>query len=94
MNKKKLRIGKFILVVALMVGGFSAFYNVFAQINEYNRENERLSNEIAEQQEEYKQLQLDKSNMHSDENYERIAREVLGMVKPGDKVYINSNDNK
>ena len=28
----------------------------------------------------------------SDENYKEIARKTLGLVEPGDKVYINSND--
>ena len=29
----------------------------------------------------------------AEENYKEIARKTLGLVEPGDKVYINSNDN-
>ena len=97
MSVKKARnfkLFKLILSAVLIFVVFSAFCNVFAQIEEKNAENREIAAQIAEQEEIQKQLQNEKLNMHSDENYKRIARQTLGLVEPGDKVYINSNDNK
>ena len=51
-----------------------------------------VNSEIKEATKESKRLQEEKVNMHTDENYKKIAKKTLGLVEPGDKVYINSND--
>lgn len=97
MNKPKKRtfkIIKLLFVVAVVCMVFSAFYNVLAQIDDIEEENAVIAEEIEQEKAINKQLQNEKLNMHSDENYKRIARQTLGLVEPGDKVYINSNDNK
>ncbi|MBQ4528334.1 MAG: septum formation initiator family protein [Clostridia bacterium] len=94
MKKKNFKIYRLIFVSVVICIVFSAFYNVFAQISDYNKKNSELAEQIAVEKRENKQLQDEKLNMHSDENYKRIARKTLGLVEPGDKVYINSNDNK
>jgi cell division protein FtsL len=37
------------------------------------------------------QLQKEKSMLTSDESLERIAREKLGMIKPGERVFVDLN---
>ena len=39
----------------------------------------------------YNELELEKSMMMSDESLEKIAREKLGMVKPGERVFVDTN---
>lgn len=96
MSKKsrKFKPIKLIIIVVLICMVFSAFYNVFAKIEEKKEENIEIQRQIEEQKVIAKQLEKEKLNMHSDENYKKIARQTLGLVEPGDKVYINSNDNK
>jgi len=36
-------------------------------------------------------LKSEKNNLLTSENIERIAREVLGMVKPGERIYIEAD---
>ena len=92
-NKKQFNIGKSLLIIAAVYFVFSAFFGVFRQISDYNSQIEVVNQKIAEETKESKRLQEEKINMHSDENYRKIAKKTLGLVEPGDKVYINSNDN-
>ena len=52
-----------------------------------------LEKEIAKEKQTNKELKQKKNQIHSDKNYKDIARNTLGIVNPGDKVYVNSNDN-
>ena len=91
-NKKKFNIGKSLLIAGVVYFVFSAFFGVFRQIGDYNSQIEVVNKQIAEASKESKRLQEEKINMHSDENYKKIAKKTLGLVEPGDKVYINTND--
>ena len=37
------------------------------------------------------ELRLEKDTLMSDESIERIAREKLGMIKPGERVFVDMN---
>lgn len=91
-NRKKFNIGKSLLCVGIVYFIFSAFFGIFKQIGDYNSQIASVNQQIAEASKESKRLQEEKINMHSDENYKKIAKKTLGLVEPGDKVYINSND--
>lgn len=88
-NKKLIRSILLVLVVYLIC---NAFYGVFAQINDYNDKIDVLNKQLAEETKINNSLKEEKLNVHSDENYREIARKTLGLVEPGDKVYINSKD--
>ena len=92
-NKKRFTIFKSIIAVCLVYIVFSAFFGVFSQIGEYKARIAEVNRQIADEQKVSQKLEDDRLNMHSDENYKEIARKTLGLVEPGDKVYINSNDN-
>ena len=95
MNKKTKINKKFvrnILVVFAVCLVCNAFYGVFAQINGYNDKIDVLSKQLEEETRINNSLKEEKLSVHSDENYKEIARKTLGLVEPGDKVYINSND--
>ena len=91
-KKKKFNIGKSLLIAGIVYFVFSAFFGVFKQIGDYKSQIAVVNQQIAEASKESKRLQEEKINMHSDENYKKIAKKTLGLVEPGDKVYINSND--
>ena len=88
-NKKLIRNILLILVVCLIC---NAFYGVLAQINDYNDKIAVLNRQLEEETRINNSLKEEKLNVHSDENYKKIARKTLGLVEPGDKVYINSKD--
>ena len=91
-NKRKFNIGKSLLIAGVVYFVISAFFGVFRQIGECNSQIEVVNKQIAAASKESKRLQEEKINMHSDENYKKIAKKTLGLVEPGDKVYINTND--
>ena len=80
-----------ILLVCVMCVVASSFYSVIARIGECKDQISVLNEQINAEKEKNKELNEIKSQIHSDENYKDIARDALGLVNPGDKVYVNSN---
>lgn len=93
-KKRNFKIIRNIILICLIYFVCSSFYGVISQISDYNADIAVINRQIEEETKVNKGLKEDKLNMHSDENYRKIARKTLGLVEPGDKVYINSNDNK
>ena len=91
-NRKLIRNFLLIGIVAYFV--CSAFFGVISRISDYKTEIAAINSRIEAEKEINRSLKEDKLNMHSDENYKKIARKTLGLVEPGDKVYINTNDDK
>ncbi len=91
-KKKRFKIFKSVIAICLVYFVISAFIGVFGQINDYKSRIAEVNRQIEAEKEVSKKLADEKLNMHSDENYKEIARKTLGLVEPGDKVYINSND--
>jgi len=60
-------------------------------IEKKNNELADVEAKIAAEIELSEELQLEKSMLMSDESLERIAREKLGMVKPGERVFVDLN---
>lgn len=93
-KKKNIKIVRNLIFICLVYFVCSAFFGVISQIGDYKADIAAVSAKLEAEKQTYKELQEDKLNMHSEENYKDIARKTLGLVEPGDKVYINSNDNK
>ncbi len=93
-NKKgKFKFIKSLIIICLAYFLCSSFYSVIVSISNYKSDIAAVQSEIADEKKINKELQEKKVNMHSDESYKDIARKTLGLVQPGDKVYINSKDN-
>lgn len=89
-ERKKTRLGTFILL------GFFAYfaYTMIIQQNYLytkNKELENLQSKIESIRRENEKLRKEKEAIYSDEYYEKVAREKLGMVKPGEKVFYDIN---
>ncbi len=91
-KKKRFALVKSLIIICLVYFVCSAFYSVIANIGDYKKDIAAIRVEIDSEKKTNKELQEKKLNMHSDENYREIARKTLGLVDPGDKVYINSKD--
>ena len=86
--KKKLRINRFIIIVAMI-------YFVYVCIQQqqtmdsYDKEAIEYQNQIVEAKEETQKLENIKNNVNSTEYIEEVAREKLGMYLPNERVYID-----
>lgn len=81
-----------ILLVCVICVVAGSFYSVINRIAECKDRISVLNEQINAEKEKNKELNEIKSQIHSDENYKDIARDALGLVNPGDKVYVNSNN--
>lgn len=91
-TKKKENKFSFILLIGLLlaVGYFAiSIINVNMDIKSRKKEVTKLNAQYEEQLAENAQLQAVADGGNQDEYVERVAREKLGYVKPGEKVYYN-----
>jgi cell division protein FtsL len=71
-----------------------AAFTFTAQSNDLyilNLEIKQLEQKIAKEEEEKRRLLEEKDEISSDESIEKIAREKLGMVKDGERVFVDTN---
>ena len=85
--KKKLTLKKLIIMVFLIIFGISYTRQIITM--------NRIENEIAKKQAELEELteknerlqeEVEKIDLNSESYIEKLARERLGMIKPGEKV--------
>lgn len=89
-RKKSLSMIHIVSIVFIAYFGIT-FFNQQIKLNKYNSQIEMYTKEI-----EAKQYLVDyyndkNENITTDEYIESVAREKLGLVKPYEKVYIDSN---
>lgn len=87
---KKPKLG--LIVTAVIAGYF--IYNIAGQeslLDKKQNEKKRIEASIEEQKQLNEDLKKQKEEVNSDQYIERIAREKLGMVKPGEKVFSDIN---
>ena len=90
-NKTRVNpIFKAIFVLFLAYAVFT-FFDQQHLIDEKEHELLSVQNEIEIELQNLRGLERDKEMLMSDESLERIAREKLGMVKPGERVFIDLN---
>jgi len=88
-NLKKIKnIFLFLLISCLVILLLIACFNIFQKRMDAQRELSILNNELNELTVENDLLNYTLGETYSDEFLERIAREELGMQKPGETVYI------
>lgn len=79
-----------LLAVVLIYAAFT----FTAQSNEsyiLNLEIKQLEQKVAKEEEEKQRLMKERDEISSDESIEKIAREKLGMVKDGERVFVDTN---
>ncbi|MFZ3172533.1 MAG: septum formation initiator family protein [Carboxydocellales bacterium] len=94
--KSKKLWGK-LLAVAVLAYGFvviTSFGEQFMQLREINRNIDQVQEKIRMMQGKNKELALEIKLLQSDTYVERIAREKLGLVKPGETVLLQAEVEK
>jgi cell division protein FtsB len=89
-RKKSLNIVHVISVVFIAYFGFT-FFNQQLKLNKYNSQIELYTKEIESKQNLVEYYNNKNENISSDEYIESVAREKLGLVKPYEVVYVDSN---
>jgi cell division protein FtsL len=82
------------LTLLLAVVLIYAAFTFTAQSNELyilNLEIKQLEQKVAKEEEEKQRLMKERDEISSDESIEKIAREKLGMVKDGERVFVDTN---
>lgn len=92
-NRTKKLVRNIVIICALFVTA-SSFYSVISRIGECKKQIKVLNEQLITETEKNKELNETKKQIHSDSNYKKIARDTLGLVNPGDKVYVDSNSNE
>jgi len=89
-KKKSSRIGLLIIIGAFIYFAF-VFIDQQKLINAKKLEMQNIQNKIAEEERISGELKQRKEMINTDEYVEKVAREKLGMVKRGEKVFIDIN---
>ena len=88
--------GKKTKLIFIAVALFSVYFTVtFIEqqnlINSKKKQIEDINQKIADEQKINEELNKSKEIIGSDEYIEKVARERLGMVKSGEKVFVDTN---
>ncbi len=89
-KKKSLNIVR-IMTIAFICYFCVTFFKQQMQLNKYNSQIEMYSKEIESKQNLVEYYNNRSENITTDEYIESVAREKLGLVKPYETVYIDSN---
>ncbi len=89
-RKKSLNIVHVISIVFIAYFGFT-FFNQQLKLNKYNSQIEMYTKEIEAKQYLVEYYNNKNENISSDQYIESVAREKLGLVKPYETVYVDSN---
>ena len=98
-GKKKIPARKFNLkkLIVYAVTGVVVFYFAYTlvtqqiSINKKNAEIKALESQVAEAEGESDKLKSELENLQNPEYIEKIAREKLGLVRPNERVFVDSN---
>lgn len=96
MQKHKVRftkpaIGIVILILVLMIIGAVTLIRAKTQLRDLQAQTETLRREVTQTVEENAALNYKIEHSDDPEMLEQAAREELGLVKPGDKVFYDTN---
>ncbi|SHH51740.1 FtsB family cell division protein [Tepidibacter thalassicus] len=94
MKKKRINVYGivfFVFVLSILISGTYNFIHQGILIKEYKKEIVKLQDKIKKEDDEISKIKEDIKNYKKDEYIEKIARERLKMVKPGELIYIDVN---
>jgi cell division protein FtsL len=89
-RKKKSKLGLFVIVGILV---YFSYVVIDQQKILYAKENQMttIEKKIDEQKRLNEELQRQKKILNTDEYAEKVARDKLGMIKPGERVFVDVN---
>lgn len=82
-----------IVVVIAVVAAFN-FYQNISRMSQLESQIEEIEAQIVQAEAENKKLKTQLENSDSNEYIEEVAREKLGLVKPGEKMFIPVEEDK
>lgn len=92
MHKRKGLISIIVILMLVIMGYMSVlFIRQQSMIDANKTKIDLMSAKVNEELALQEKLKNEKDNLLTTESIERIAREVLGMVKPGEKIYIEAD---
>lgn len=89
-KKKNLNIVHIASIAFIMYFGFT-FFNQQLKLNKYNSQIDMYTKEIESKQYLIEYYNNRNENITTDEYIESVAREKLGLVKPYETIYVDSN---
>lgn len=92
-SRNKSRKIKFIHVISIVFALYFGYtmYDQQLQINKYNSQIEMYESDIENKNKLVEYYSSQKVNITSDEYIEQVARDLLGYVKPYEKIFIDAN---
>ncbi len=91
-NGRKIKFDYFkIVIISVTIYFLATFVSQQFKINEYNIKKEYYENEIQAKETRIKEIEETIGNVDSSEYKEKVAREELGLVKPYEKIFIDTN---
>ena len=87
--KKNKKILRNILIIIVAIYVIFVFVNQQKTLNEYSKNSEELTEQIATEKANNEELNQKKEDVNSLEFIEEMAREKLDMYKPNEKVYVD-----
>ena len=91
-RKKKFNGGKLVILVAVCFVSIILIKQQF-EINTYNNRISELKSQIEVEEKRSKDIDKKDELYASDEYIEKVARDELGLVKPDEKVFVDSGSN-
>ncbi|MCL2164143.1 MAG: septum formation initiator family protein [Oscillospiraceae bacterium] len=91
--QKRNRVSPIFKVIFILILAYAAlmFFDQQKLLDDKRYELARVKTQIEVEQENLRDLEREKELLMTDESIERIARSKLGMVKPGERVFIDLN---
>ena len=87
MKLKRASIFTKIVILALAVYAVISLFNLQGKVNEALAEKSRLENEVKQLSQINAELEYEIAHSDDDSTIEDIARDKLGLVKPGEKIF-------
>ena len=87
--KKNKKILRNILIIIVAIYVIFVFVNQQKTLNEYSKNSEELTEQIATEKANNEELNQKKEDVNSLEFIEEMAREKLDMYKPNERVYVD-----
>ena len=81
---------KLLFIIAAIYAAYVIIDNQF-YINKYSAEEKHYLQQIEEEREKIRELEKTKELVDTDYYIEKMAREKLGMVKPGEKIFVDTD---
>lgn len=88
----KKKVTQVLVFVAILGYFLFAFFLLQPKVNETNEQYQQALERLEAAKAENAELQKEYASIGTDEFYEKVAREVFGYVKPGEKIFYESKN--